>query len=599
MNDKNLNLIDTGSVFVPFQHIKSNLKEVCNIYFRKKFPKRCHTVVKKRTDAFIQGVCAISYLQYLQRDHLKASGEVSIPECVLNKGVGKNFVDDFCAIADILRKDKSVKEPVISFRRSPRQIPHGYGVHFSGFCKISKLEGNDELRCRKVTTEFYNYIKEHSKCTVDEDIKEFAENYYKYEIDMDIANKICMERNGVSFEEAITFLKGAKSVRLANERFLRCRDAERDFYLCKSFNTSNFVVKQVYGRIYTPFHNIAKVYRSAVRTRSGGEKIEEAVDMKGAFMRGALGAAACYAMEFGKKEVAEKIVNILSTMEDPYAFAMESGVERSTVKNYSLSFIFSSISDMNRRDSLYSNLEKKGIVESIGKHADEFLSVVDKHRGILYMCNRSLNKILDRFSTEDCVIRGIYGSHGVDKVTWTNKKTGKGCYSLKNYISLLRRIKLAIGQHLVVECFKKAFGEDVLQCLYDTVRMFDTYTESEMEHLLSTVNASCKKNGGLPCFRRDIRRSCAFNLSILCQIAEGDMMFRKILPMVKEKTGCTKLITLHDAVYCPKSYADSVRKCIGTTLEKQYFESIVHVYKENEKVRKAAELWYIKEVTDV
>lgn len=599
MSTEALNKFDTGSIFVPFKHIRSCLKEVCNAYFTAKYPKKRHTFVKKHTDGFINGVCAISYLQYLQRDYLKSSGEVAIPSVVLRDTIWESFPEDFIAIADILRK-KKVKDPVITFRRAPRQLCHGYGVHYNNMCKIVRLDGDVEDICRGVTSTFFMYVKEHSKCTVDEDIKEFAENYYKYEIDMEIANKVCIERNGVSFDDATAYLRNSRVMKMSDEKFIRCRDAERDFYLCKSFNSNSFVVRQVYGRMYTPFHNIAKAYRVAVKTRSTHEHIEEAIDMKGAFVRGALCATAYHALEFGKKDVADKIIKELSEMNDPYAFAEKSGVTRSVAKNFTLAFVFSSISDIDRRNTLYYTLVKRGIVDSVEKHAEEFLAVVDKHRNIMYMSNRDLDKVLGKFSQEDCVLRGIYGSHGVEKVQWTNRTTGKGRYSLKNYITLLRRIRLAIGQHLIVECFKEAFGEDVFECFTDTVRMFDRYTDNQVEHHMQNVNASCKKYGGIASFRRDVRRACAFNLSILCQIAEGDMMFRNILPMIKEKTGCNKLITLHDAIYCPKSYADKVRKCIGKELEKKYIECILKVCKNNETVKEATKMWhYEREVFNV
>lgn len=586
---------NTGSIFIP-SYIKRNLRQFTAEYFNNKYKNYKQRRVYDKIKRFEKGVYVVCYLQYLQKDKLMQSGEVMIPREVLFETVDNTkFVDDFVGVADLIKK-KTVKgrKPLLSFRRTPQGKPHGFGVNYPTCTKMEKADPEEEAMCRKGVDCFYTYLKEHSTCTVSPEFQDFTNNYYKYEIDMEVADAVCRERNGVSFEEAVDYLQNARVGKLSDKMFIQCRDAEKEFFICNSFNHSKYAVKQVYGRVYTPFHNLAKEYRKAFRLRKTGEEVAEALDMKGAFVKGALVTTACYSYELGKKEVSDKIMKSLSTVTDPYAFAVKCGYDRDAVKPMVLSFLFSSMTDITRRNQVYNRVQRLGLEDAVKLYAEKFLAVVKANRNIYYLNNRDLNALLAPFSTDDCVFRAFYRANNVKKIRWTNGTAGKGFYSLRNFVKALNRTVSSIGQAHVVKCFVNAYGEDVLSALYENISMYDNYTKVTLDALQKSVQNVCKAKGGTPCSRKDLKRGNGFNISILCQLAEGSMMFTKVLPMLKEKTGCTKLITLHDAIFCPISYKDKVIEAIGANIDKEYYKSIFEVYQKESKVRESVNYWKMK-----
>lgn len=585
------NKYETGSMFAPMTFLERKVQPYAVAYYTKKYVKFKPKKLYEHVHTFIRGCAAVSYLQYLQSGRLMRGGEVMIPREVLKDSIGWVFSYDFCKIADLMRKDYKGKDPILSFRRSPQGVTHGYGVNFPNTVSMDKLDGAVGDLCEKCVSCFYDYIKEHSKSTLDPEYKEFAENYYKYEIDMEKADVICKERNGVSFSEANEYLKSVSSISFYDKMFLKSREAEKEYFMCKSFNSSSYNIKQVYGRVYTPFHSIAKAYRTAFRTRKTKEAVVEAVDMKGAFIKGSLAVVGCVSTEFGNKSVSDKVVDILSNMDDPYSFAVDSKHLRKDVKTDVLSFFFSSFYDISKRNRIYNKLYKNGVLDKVYNHACSFLSVVKENRGVLYMSDSDVNKIFNRFSKDIFVASGFYGYHGTTKMRWTNDKSKKGFFKLRNYIEVMESIKHSVGQHHVIECFSDTFGSEVLDALYFTIKMFDNYTKITLDDIQKGLKNKCNRLGGLPMRRYDIMRGRNYNLSILCQEAEGEMMFKDALPLIKKETGCTKLITLHDAVFCPESYKTVVQNTIGDKLDSMYYNRIMKIYLENPVVRQAVKYW--------
>jgi hypothetical protein len=237
---------------------------------------------------------------------------------------------------------------------------------------------------------------------------------------------------------------------------------------------------------------------------------------------------------------------------------------------------------------VYRRVVKFNAVEHIKIYAEKFLHVVKLNKHIFFINNRDLNNILAPFASDDCVLRVFYRAKSAKKIKWTNNKAGNGSYSLRNFVKALNTLLASIGQNHVETCFKKAFGDDVLSNLYANIGMYDDYTQICTDRLYKQVASVCKNKGGLPVHRKDLKRGVSFNISILCQYAEGDLMFKKMLPMIKEQTGCTKLITLHDAIFCPESYKEAVVKAVGNKIDIEFYKSIFNFYKSSPQVREAA-----------
>lgn len=470
--------------------------------------------------------------------------------------------------------------------------------------KVNRITSDKEVdEVVKRVSSFFRYIKERGEHEIPEDYKEFADNYYKYTIDMDEASNICKERNGYSFEEVLDYFNTQSKKSSVNAKYYVMRNALREYSMCKSFSTGSFCVKLKHGRLYAPFHNLCKDYRSAFRHRKSGEKVVEVTDMKGAFVKGTLCTAMCVSTALKDNETAQKIISILSSMKDPYKFVTDSGCERSVAKEHTLRTLFSSGSDLRNRERILRNIDVLDNEKEVTQYCKNFLNMVEVNPCAKYLNDKDLNKYFKNFLEDRVVFYTLTGKKYVTgkPVVFTNK-TGKergDMYNLTTYIHLCELCLASLGQRMVFDCMEKAYGSDVVGAVKTVIAVFDLYNKTTLDKFSEHVHRRLsRKNGLLP-----TRKQCPYelmNASILCQNCEGEMMFGNVLPELKKRTNCSSLVTLHDAIYMPESFSKLVDVTdLSRTLDIKFYQTIVKFFTSNTACLEAIKLWKEKGTKNV
>lgn len=457
----------------------------------------------------------------------------------------------------------------------------------------NKITDEDVKVVAKKVSAFFEYMKRTNSSVIPEKYKEFADNYYKYTIDMDEASKICKERHGYDFDEVKEYFVNKKSV--ANAKYFVMVNAFRDYVMCKSFGSGKFVVKFRHGRLYAPFHNLCKEYRPAFRYRKTGEKVVEVTDMKGAFVKGSFCAAMCVSTALGDDKTASRLMGIMSGMIDPYKFMTDAGCERSWAKAQVLRTLFSSGKDLRNRERILNHMNALNNEDAVKEYCVHFLDSVKSNKCVKYLTDKELNKYFKNYTQDRIVFYTITGKmYKSDRdITFTNK-TGKDkgrAYNLSTYIHLCELCLASIGQRTVFENMTKAYGADVTSAIRQVVDVFDAYNKDVLDEFSQNVHRRLsRKEGLLP-----TRSQCPYelmNASLICQNCEGEMMFEHVLPELQSKTGCKSVVTLHDAVFMPESFSKLVcSKELAQELDIKFYEAIVRFFINNNSCRNAIKLW--------
>lgn len=578
--------IDLGNVFVPERLLTDRVKLLFS-HFRSMYKTR--EDVWNRMDHFVDMLCFISHASYMKHGECLSTGELKIACQLAEILYGQTFKADFKKLVELDKKTFSIRQGLPNSRRI-----NAFGIHCTDkriiFSKIQK----DSVRYKALqvmTGKFLEYLKEHTEYEMPEEYQEWADNYRKYRIDMKLASEICKERHGVSFDDVVSYMNSRDSVLLSEADFFKYRDADNERQLCKAFNDNSYIVKEVYGRLYTPFHNLAKEYREAFRTRENGDKLVELTDMSGAFVRGGLCVAGCMSFEFGNEALYKKINDICHSFSDPYSFAVRDGYTRNDIKKPVLSFLFAKPSHLRMRDNLFTRIEKNADVDKVYSYCVQFLSFINKNKQVYCMSDRDMNKALTDFSQESC-ISDVFGYNMKRRMFWTNSTAKNVRNSLLRFVNTLTRVRDAILHNHVSESLKTQFGADVYSALRFTGELFNHATEYNINKEQEAMKRFCENNGALPYRKVDLQKGNTINTSIVCQLSEGEMMFKEILPTLKVKTGCTKLVTLHDGIFCPASVVPDVNvDMLNMSLNAWFSKFIMKTYVNNEMVRDAVKLW--------
>lgn len=574
-----------GAVYAPLTLIERAVDRM-SMYFKKK--SRKITCSKKglafRKDNFAAILCAIYYMCDRGIGKTLSSGELKISKPILDRAYNSAFTDDFNFLMELDAKygwDTFKKRQGI--RATKRTSAYGVFPHFRA--KLTKIDENSFLyeRIQNFINIFMEYVKEHTDDTMPDEYKAVAENYYKYCIDMDLADKICAERHGVSFSKALKYIENTSEVKVNNAEFMKCREVEKEYCMCKAFNESKYVVKEVYGRLYTPFHNLPKEYRAAFRTKKSGDAVAELVDMKGAFVKGSFHVVKNMMHSIGDYEMESKISSIISGMVDPYAFAVRDGYTRNSVKKSVLSFMFSRPVHLKARENLLRKVNRISF-DPINTQVSRLLDFISKNTHLFFVDNATLNRTMKQFS--DC--KELYTLAGFKgRVYFTNKKVF-GYSNFRNFIQFVERVYSAIMTEHVKKSMIASFGSDVYNAFMTTAEILDNASVSNIKREQGMSLNYCTSKRVKPYRQADLRDGNVINNSIICQEAEGLTMFTGAIPVMQFSSGCGSLVTLHDAIFCPSSYVSKfdVEK-IRKALDAFYGNCVKSVFNDSKLVQDA------------
>ena len=443
---------------------------------------------------------------------------------------------------------------------------------------------------KKLDFIFLEYIRRNTEDVLPEAYKEWADNYRKYAINMEKASVICKQRNGYSFEDAVEYFKHTDSFKLNDVVYLKNRKAYNEYFMCKSFNSNSYIVKEVYGRLYTPFHNLSKDYREQFYRRKTSDSLVELADMKGAFIKGSICITAFMMQEFGKQALFSKLMKSVDSISDPYAFAVSDRFSRSYVKKYVLSFFFAKPSHVKYRESCCEKFSKSSSIYEVQQYCSSFLEFVENNPDIMFATYRSLNKRLHDFRYNKSINKML----GVKRLTFTTQEFGS-ITNIKNFVKLVQRWNDSAMHHYIKEQFIKCFGEDSYEALRFTSTLFHSATQYNLNLEQKYMKQSCDNEYVKPYYKADLSMGNTINSSIICQLAEGEAMFNFVLPELKKLTGSNSLVSLHDAVFCPESEYDALLNVNPLQImNRSFVEGLFSVYTKNTLVRNAVKLWKSK-----
>jgi hypothetical protein len=552
---------------------------------------------------------ALWVLTHLMEDHLSPDNGLymsnGMQRAVFGKddGVGR-FTPTFKYVCEELQKRGYNK--LVWYRQGfgDKDNPENSVHAVFGMKSLNKLDPDKRKVNQKITEKdikvvsekvsaFFEYMKQTTGNVIPDSYKEFANNYYKYTIDMEEASEICKARTGYNFEEVKDYFK--VPVHSANAKYFVMINALRDYSMCKSFSSGKFIVKMRHGRLYAPFHNLCKEYRQAFRYRKTGEKVVEVTDMKGAFVKGALCSAMCVSVALKDDKTASDICGIISNMYDPYKFMTDAGCDRTVAKSHVLRTLFSSGRDLRNRDRILANMKALDNEAVVKVYCENFLNLVDSNKAIKYLSNKELNKFLKNCTKDRVVFYTITGKmYKTDKsISFTNKvgKDKGNAYNLSTYIHLCELCLASIGQRMVFENMEKAYGKGVSEAVVRAISVFDAYNKNVLDKFSENVyRRLSRKDGLLP-----TRKQCPYelmNMSLICQNCEGEMMFEHVLPELKTKTGCNSMVSLHDAIFMPESFSKLVNsKDLAKTLDIKFYEAIVRFFMNNNACKEAVKFY--------
>lgn len=574
---------ELGTVIVPETLFKSKVRAL-EPYFRESLRHKKH--VKRKLDALVDMLCFIHYAVYVKKGEVLSSGELRVASPLFRLMYGKDFKNDFEQLVKLHPTMFSIRQGLPNSKRVT-----SFGIDCNSVRRIvyNRLDESSDRykRLQNLNNVFMKYVQEHTEHIITDTYKEWADNYRKYTIDMKLASEISKKRNGYSFEEALKYFKENQCFKPSDPVFLQNRRSYNEYFMCKSFADNSFIVKEVYGRLYTPFHNLSKQYRPQFVLKSTAEKITELVDMKGAFVRGGLYTTAFMMQEFGRTALFNSILQKVNLMSDPYVFAMSDQFSRSDIKQHVLSFFFAKPSHIKYRDTMYAKIESTGSVESILNYCNCFLKYIEDNPAVVYQSYKALNQQLSEFRHNPYILKLVRL-----RMLYFASRDSRSKYNISKFIATVQRWREAIMHSHIKQSFISYFGSDIYNALLFSNKLFDYATSINMTQEQVQMNRMCSSKYVKPYLRQDLSFGNTINTSIICQLQEGTTMFESVLPVLKEMTGCSDLVSLHDAVFCPESYVNSVDKqSVVKILDDQFFKGLFQVYTTNKLVRHSLKLW--------
>lgn len=588
MNTTKTEHYNLGEVFAPVTMITRIVTDKMTAYFKNeaKFSPKSRRGLNFRKNNFIAILCAIYHMADRGIGKTLSSGELKISKPILDTVYNSAFADDFNYLMDL---DAEFGWDMFKKRQGIRATKRtsAYGVFPNYRMKLSKIEKDTFIyeRMQNFINVFMDYLKEHSDEDMPESYRAVADNYYKYGIDMEHADAICFDRHGVHFADALNFLGSIKTIGIGDSAFLKYREVEREYYMCKAFNESKYVVKEVYGRLYTPFHNLPKDYRAAFRLKSTGERVKELVDMKGAFVYGTFNVVKNMMSTIGNEAVADKIDSFLTRMDDPYQFVTCNGYDRKSIKKSVLSLLFSRPVHLRARENLLRKVNGNSFksLEPIRSQVSGLLDFISKNKHLFYVSDKELNKVMNTIDCSD--LRCFAGLNG--RTSFTNNEV-VGYNNFRNFVKLAERIHSAIMTDCVKRCMIDYFGEDVYDAFIKTSEILDKASVKNIKREQGMSLTYCTSKHVRPYKQVDLQDGNVINSSIICQEAEGNAMFNCVVPAIQKSTGYSNLITLHDAVFCPESLSIGMSEdALRTAMNTVFADSIKSVFMNSSLVKNA------------
>lgn len=584
-----------GAVYAPLRLFENIVDKYMKPYFKSGAQHETHLrkALKERRDHFIAMLCGIYYMSERGIGDKLSSGELKIASQILREAYSWGFASDYEHLMEI---DAREKWGIFHKRQGVKLTKRlsAYGIFLNSRVHIFRIEsGSVYDKVVRFVNVYINYLRDNSTKEVSPEYKECAENYYKYCVDMEIADRICFDRHGIHFNDALEYIRTTDDVIVGNGQYMKYRDVEREYYMCEAFNKSEYIVREAYGRLYCPFHNLPKEYRLAFRMKKTNEHVKEVVDMKGAFVKGSFLVASHMMREFGDTETADRMESIVSGMNDPYAFAVGT-YNRDFIKKPVLSFLFSRPVHVRARESLLRRIRSTGFENLVTSQVFGFLDFISKNKYLFHAPNKVLNDSLKQFSCnkELLSIAGIWTGR---RVFWTNDAcSGNRCF--RNFFNFVQRVSDAITHDCVKSAMISSFGEDVYNAFVFTSEVFDYSSKLNIEHEQGLSRGFCMSPRILPYRQADLRDGNTINNSIVCQIAEGMALMGTVLPYLKNNYSCNSFVTLHDAIYAPESIAREIEtKHLARSMDTVYKHYIKYVFESNDMVQKAIKDWRYKE----
>lgn len=544
--------VDYSRMYVPYATIMRIMRKRCGAFFDSiRFSGlEAHRENKASLAALL---CALYILQtqILDKDSKSKSGAVYMCGRVLYEGFS-HYAHKFLVY---LSEDEKTSR-MFKHWYFGKRFPEAYRFDVFHNVELQRLtpELNKVLYDKVVAgiEYFFKYIDDHRK-ELPEEMKEFANNYYKYRIDMNEAVEVSKKLYGMTFDEAREVLRENKVQH--SEKVMLAVRVLRDENLCKVFNSGDYCVRESYGRLYTPFHRIPSTYRSCIylRGENAHEHIQEKCDMSGAFVTGTQEFMSLFALAQGKKKLHDKLNHIISVTDDPYAFAVDDKHERKAVKAAVVSTLFASPTQIRTRLRLNARYGSDEVV----KAAQNVMDFLEKNQYLSYVSVKVLNKVCEVLRNDTSVLTAMYPNMKLPKrITFTAKTDTKmytGKVNFKEYVNLCKRIVSGYWTKHVKDSMVSAYGEDVWE-MFDFVNCLTTEYSNSRVRLAQNLNRLMTKGTKARVFyKKDLSRGNVVNISTICQKIEGEAMFKDILPNLKFNLDCDKLVSLHDSVWGPES----------------------------------------------
>ena len=333
----------------------------------------------------------------------------------------------------------------------------------------------------------------------------------------------------------------------------------------KNFNLNYYSTTAKFGRIYTGMHNLVKEVRNFLYNDDKRHMVE-VYDMHGAHIVGWFTMCASYEKMRGNNNLSSVYSDyILNPESDPYRFAMSGKFknDRATVKQAVLSYVFASYKDCTYRGKFIARIKKANNYDEMFKFCTEFNNLMSMY-DVDAMNDVMLRDVLSdiKFSSDIYyVLTGkhykhlcLYNGNGKYKSVdsrCAQKDMERGCLDFNVFSVLVDVAYKSMLQYHVEKCLEEAFGSSAVSTCINVKKYFRDKAKGIKESIGSMLKGSKVK-------LKDCLAGSTPNASIMCQIAEGWTMFDNIVPELIEKTGCSDVVTLHDAILVPEDVASKI-----------------------------------------
>lgn len=384
------------------------------------------------------------------------------------------------------------------------------------------------------TDSLYKYISEYfmeHQTQYDSEYEELDENYHKLSVDLSEASDLMKDKFGVSYEEMKELLKGDK-IEFDNMK-MRAYCA---YCAINDLNTKHYRMVSKYGRVYTPFHSLPKVLRTAVRVE--GKPLREILDAHAAFIRFSSETAIRFFEECRDADGMKEMKSLMKALNDFcfYEEMTDSSLDRKTVKKMVLSICFSA-----NHQKKWKLMMFRSLFDKLGNSNMKVFAQIYK--------DYSMENDHDLSKEEQIVLKKFFKDVIGTPVKLTNIKSVLDISKLdkknvKSFINYAESIEFSLVFNKLQAKFPK-----FVEFLYS----FDELCKDVMSDYNKTVSQAVgianNTEGAIKWNKKHLPNVETLNLSTECQRIESKCLINKVLPLLKDQYAGSTFVTLHDAVF--------------------------------------------------